>query len=48
MGSIHISQLSEQFNETIEEVISIGDTCNARVLGYDDMHDKWKLTLRNL
>lgn len=32
MGSIHFSQLSEQFDETIEEVISIGDTCSASTM----------------
>ena len=45
-GSIHISQLSEQFNKTVEEVVSIGDICEARILGYDEVHNKWKLTLK--
>jgi len=33
--SIHISQLSEQFNKTIEEVITLGDIYVAKVLRYD-------------
>lgn len=45
-GSIHISQLSNQYNNNVEEVLAVGDICEARVLGYDDIHKKWKLTLR--
>lgn len=45
-GSIHISQLSEQFNTSITEVVNVGDVCTARVLGFDEAHNKWKLTLK--
>lgn len=45
-GSIHISQLSEQFIESVKEVVSVGDICKARVLGYDEIHNKWKFTLK--
>lgn len=48
MGSIHISQLSEQFNEKVEEEVSVGDVRKAKVLGFDEMHNKWKLTLKRL
>lgn len=48
MGSIHISQLSEQFNEKVEEEVSVGDVREAKVLGFDETHNKWKLTLRNI
>lgn len=45
-GSIHISQLSKQFNTSITEVVNVGDVCTARVLGFDEAHNKWKLTLK--
>lgn len=45
-GSIHISQLSEKFNKTVDEVVTLGDVHEAKVLGYDVAHDKWRLTLR--
>lgn len=48
VGNIHISQLSEQFNETVEEVVSVGKSYRARVLGFDEEHNKWKLTLKNV
>lgn len=46
VGSVHVSQLSEQYNQRVEEVVSRGDICKAKVLGYDNIHNKWKLTLR--
>lgn len=46
IGSIHISQLSNQFVASIEEVVSQGDICRAKILGYDNVHRKWKLSLR--
>ncbi len=47
-GSIHISQLSERFNEKVEEEVSVGDVRKAKVLGFDEMHNKWKLTLKGI
>lgn len=48
MGSIHISQLSEQFNAKVDEEVSVGDVREAKVLGFDEAHNKWRLTLRNI
>ena len=48
MGSIHISQLSEQFNAKVDEEVSVGDVRNAKVLGFDEVHNKWRLTLRKI
>ena len=47
-GSIHISQLSEQFNEKVEEEVAVGDVRKAKVMGFDETHNKWKLTLRKI
>lgn len=47
-GSIHISQLSKQFNKTVDEVVSVGEIRKARILGYDEVHDKWQLTLKEM
>ncbi|WAJ22084.1 P-loop ATPase, Sll1717 family [Lacrimispora xylanolytica] len=45
-GSIHISQLSNEYVDDIFNFIKEGETLSAQVLNYDDLHKKWRLTLK--
>lgn len=45
-GSIHISQLSSKFIEDIYSFASLGDKFNAQIIGYNEIHKKWELTLK--
>lgn len=44
-GSIHISELSKEYVKDIFSVVSEGDEFRAIVLDYNDMHDRWNLSL---
>lgn len=44
-GSIHISKLSTEFIKDIYSFASIDDKFNAKILGYNEVHKKWELTL---
>lgn len=45
---VHISQISKNYIDNIEDYLKIGKGYNARVLGYDEKHDCWQLSVRGL
>lgn len=45
-GSIHISQICDEFVHNIEDKLTIGEEYRAMVIGYDTYHKCWKLTLK--
>lgn len=45
-GSIHISQLSDEYINEISTFALVGDSFMAKILGYDENHKKWRLTLK--
>lgn len=46
VGSIHISQLSEQYAYSTSDFVEDGKEYEAKILGYDEEHKKWMLTLK--
>ena len=46
VGSIHISQITEEYVENINNWLEEGKVYPATILGYSEKHHKWLLTLR--
>lgn len=47
-GLIHISEISNEFIENINDFVKIGDTIYARILEVDDETFKVKLSIKNI
>lgn len=46
IGSIHISQISNSYVSSIHDFVSENNTYSAKVLGYDEAHNKWSFSLK--
>lgn len=46
VGSIHISQITEEYVKNINDWLEEGKVYPAKILGYSERHHKWLLTLR--
>ena len=47
-GLIHISEISESFVKNVDDYAKIGDAISAKVLEYDEISDKLKLSIKQL
>ncbi len=46
VGLIHISEVSDQYVESIEDIMSVGDYINATVLEIDEVNKRLKLSYK--
>lgn len=47
-GLIHISEISDSFVKNVGDYAEVNETIQARVLEYDDVHKKLKLSIKNM
>lgn len=47
-GSIHVSQLSKTYIRDIFTYTSVGEKIRAVILGYDQLHGKWRLSSKEI
>ena len=47
-GLIHISEISDSFVKNVEDYAKVGDIISAKVIEYDDVEKKLKLSIKSL
>ena len=47
-GLIHISEISDAFVKNVGDYAEVNETIQARVLEYDDVHKRLKLSIKDL
>ena len=44
--SLHISQVSEEYDTTFQGKISLGEIYKASIIDFDSVHKKWRISLK--